>query len=118
MYIHVYVCVFVKLNDAINLYTYIVPDVPQSLEVVTVTSTSVTLQWMPPTYPNGIITHYSIHCDGMACGDFGNDVSDKMMSVIEGLSPDTDYVFEMKAYTRVGSGPSVSIPVKTRKFLK
>ena len=48
--------------------------------------------------------------------NFGRDVSDTMNGVIEELSPDTDYVFKLKAHTRVGSGPPVNLPVKTCKL--
>ena len=39
------------------------------------------------------------------------------MGTIEGLLPDTDYVFELKAYTRGGPGPPTSVAVKTCKLL-
>ena len=87
------------------------------MEVGIVTLTSVTLQWMPPEYPNGVITRYSIHYDRMDIDTFGDYASAKMTGVIEGLSPDTEYVFELKAHTRVGSGPPVSLIVKTGKLL-
>ena len=95
---------------------FVVPSEPQELKADSVTSTSVTLQWMPPTYPNGVITKYSVHYDGIGIDPFGN-VSDKMMNTIEGLSPDTQYVFEMKAYTRVGEGLPNFVAVKTRKLI-
>ena len=97
--------------------SFVVPSEPQDLEIVTVTSTSGTLQWMPPKYPNGIITCYAIQCDGRSIDAFGDYVSGKMIGRIDGLIPDTEYVIEMKAYTRVGSGPSFSLPVKTCKLL-
>ena len=108
--------VCIKLIDAANLF-YVAPSTPCSLKMVTVTSTSVTLQWMPPKYPNGVITRYSIQFDGMNVSDFVSNVSDRLMGVVEGLSPDTEYIFEIKAHTRVGPGPPVSLPVKTCKLL-
>ena len=87
------------------------------MKIVTVTSTSVTLQWMPPEYPNGVITKYSVECDEKLTEKFGDEDSDKMIDTIEGLSPDTVYVLEMKAYTRVGPGPPVNFTWKTRKLL-
>ena len=71
---------------------------------------------MPPTYPNGVITKYSVHYDGIEINPFGN-VSDKMMNTIEGLSPDTQYVFEIKAYTQEGEGLPNFVAVKTRKLI-
>ena len=72
---------------------------------------------MPPKYPNGVITQYSIEYDGKVFEKFGGDVSDTMNGLIEGLLPDTDYVFKLRAHTRVGSGPLVNLNVKTCKLL-
>ena len=73
---------------------------------------------MPPKYPNGVITQYSVQYDGINIPNFGkNNVSNKIMGTIEGLLPDTDYVFELKAYTRGGPGPPTSVAVKTCKLL-
>ena len=85
--------------------------------MVTVTSTTVTLQWMPPEYSNGVITQYSIQFDGMNINDFGSNVSDILIGTVEGLSPDTAYLLEIQAHTRVGPGPPVSLLVKTCKLL-
>ena len=77
-----------------------------------------TLQWEPPKYANGVITQYSVHYKGIDVNDFGTDVSDKKMTgIIEGLSPNTLYAFELKAHTRRGPGPAVRLSVKTRKLL-
>ena len=97
---------------------FIVPSEPQQLEIVIVTSTSVTLQWMSPEYPNGVITQYSIRYDRMIIEGFGSNASDnKVIATIEGLLPNTEYVLEMKAHTRVGPGLPVSLDVKTRKLI-
>ena len=98
-------------------YIFAAPSEPQALEIVTDTSTSLTLQWMPPKYPNGVITRYSIHHDKIDIDVFGNKFLDKMIGTIERLSPDTEYVLKLKAYTRVGVGPPVSLAVRTCKLL-
>ena len=95
---------------------FVAPSVPQQMKIVAVTSTSVTLQWRAPKYPNGVITKYSVHCNGIDIDEFG-DVSDKMIGTIEGLSPDTSYVIKLKAYTRVGPGLPVRLSIKTRKLV-
>ena len=103
------------LIDVTNLF--VAPSDPCSLEIVTVTSTSVTLQWLPPKYPNGVIKQYSIEYDGKKTDKFGDKALEKMhiTGVIEGLLPNTVYVLEMKAYTRVGPGPPVCLTWKTCK---
>ena len=89
------------------------------MEADSVTSTSVTLQWLPPKYPNGVIIQYSIEYDGNITDEFGDNLSDKKMNgTITGLSPDTIYVLKMKAFTSVGPGPPVSLTVRTCKLLK
>ena len=93
----------------------VAPSEPQQLEIDSVSSTSVTLQWMPPKYPNGVITKYSVHYDGKYIEKFGN-VPDDLIDTIEGLSPNSVYILKMKAHTRVGPGPPVSLAIKTRKL--
>ena len=38
-------------------------------------------------------------------------------AIVEGLSPDTEYVLNLKAHTRVGQGPPASLSVKTGMLL-
>ena len=109
------ICVCVKLIDVV--YLFIAPSEPCSLKLATVTSTSVTLKWMPPKYPNGIILKYSIEYDGNSIEKFGDEVSDQMTGTIEGLSPYTVYILDMKASTGVGAGPPACFTWKTRKLL-
>ena len=73
---------------------------------------------MPPTYPNGVITRYSIKCGETNIDDFDvNESDNKMTGIIKGLSPDAVYVLQMKAHTRVGPGPPLVSSVKTSKLL-
>ena len=95
----------------------LVPSEPCTLEVASVTSSSVTLQWMPPETPNGVITHYSIQFDGTVVDNFHKKTLTKMMRTVEGLSPDTEYLVQLRAHTRVAAGPPASLTVKTGKFL-
>ena len=96
---------------------FVVPSEPQQLEILLITSTSVTLQWMPPKYPNGAITRYSVHFDGRSIDEFGDKESNKITGTIEELSPNTEYVIKMKAHTQVGPGPPLSLFVETCKFV-
>ena len=83
------------------------------MEIVSDTSSSVTLQWRPPVTPNGIITHYSFLYNGINTANFGSNM---LMDTIEGLSPDTVYVLQLRAHTVVGMGPSTSETVLTHKL--
>ena len=82
------------------------------MEVDSVTPTSVTLQWMPPETPNGVITQYSIQYDGIVISDFGNKT---LNGTVEGLSPNTEYALQLRAHTRVDQGPPSSLTIKTCK---
>ena len=100
------------LTVAINFI--VGPSEPRSLVVFPVTSSSVTLQWIPPETPNGVITQYSILHDGSNITNFGNNM---LMDTIEGLSPDTVYDVQLRAHTRVGAGPPASLTFLTCKCL-
>ena len=95
-----------------NLFA--VPSEPCSLAVFFVTSSSVTLQWMSPETPNGVITQYSILYNGTNITDFGNNM---LMDTIEGLLPDTVYVLQLRAHTKVGPGPPSNLTIVTCKLL-
>ena len=94
-----------------------VPRQPCSLEVALVTSHSVTLQWIPPEPHNGVITRYSLQYDGSVIDNFGSKSGNIMMGTMEPLSPNTEYVVQLKAHTRVGSGLPSNLAVKTCKLL-
>ena len=94
-------------------FLFVVPSKPHSLEIVSVNSTSVTLQWRPPEAPNGIITHYSIQLDGSDIGNFSSSV---LMYTIERLSPDTVYVLQLRAHTGAGAGQSSIVTFITCKL--
>ena len=97
-----------------NIILFLVPSEPCSLREALVTSTSVTLQWMPPETPNGVITGYSVQYGERVIANFG---SKTLMGTVEGLSPDTSYVLQLIAHTRVGRGPPASLSVKTGMLL-
>ena len=89
------------------------PSEPHTLEIFTINSSSVTLQWTPPNPPNGVITQYSIQLNGTDIDDLSSNV---LMYTIGGLSPDTVYVLLLSAHTIVGEGPPITITVVTDKL--
>jgi len=92
----------------------LVPSNPHSLEIISINSTSVTLRWMPPDTPNGIITQYSLQSSDMT--SIANLSSNVLMFTVEGLSPDTMYELQLRAHTSVGKGPPTSVTVITCEF--
>ena len=83
-----------------------------------ITSSSVTLKWMPPTTPNGVITQYSIQYGEIVIDNFGSRTLNMIMGTVERLSPDTECVLQLRAYTKVGPGQNSSLTVKTCKLFK
>ena len=96
---------------------FTVPSEPSSLEVVSVMTSSLTLKWMPPETANGVITQYSIQYGETIINNFGNNTLNTMIGTVEGLSPDTEYILQLRAYTSVGAGPPGSLTVLTCKLL-
>ena len=94
------------------------PSEPISLEIVSVNSSSVTIQWMSPETPNGVITHYSLQYDATVIGNFGNSMRNMLIGTVEELSPDTVYLLRLTASTGAGEGLPSSITVITCKLLK
>ena len=72
---------------------------------------------MPPATPNGVIAQYSLQYGGNVIDNFGTETLNMLMGTIEGLSPDTEYVLQLRAYTRVGPGPPASLTIQTCKLL-
>ena len=83
------------------------PAAPGSLMVVDVTNTTVTLSWMTPDPPNGIIDQYQVQYRR-------SDSSDGYVSVntspptltytVTGLTTNTEYDFRVRARTGHGRG--------------
>ena len=97
------------------LQFFIAPSELQSLEVVSVNSSSITLQWRSPEILNGTILQYSIQFDD---GTVINITGNMLMATVEGLSPETVYTLQLRAHTGAGAGPPSSIIVITCKLLK
>ena len=93
---------------------FIVPNKPRLLEIVSINSSSVTLQWMPPDTPNGIITHYSLKNGTILIANLSSNV---LMFTVGGLSPLTMYELQLRAHTRVGEGPPSSVIVITSELI-
>ena len=106
-------CNYIELTDTCQLI-FSVPSEPQ-LEMVSVNSSSVTLQWSPPDPPNGVITQYSIQLNGTDRDNLNNSVR---MYTIGQLPSDTVYVLQLTASTSVGEGPPSSVTIITCKLFK
>ena len=102
---------YIELTDTCQLIIS-VPSEPQ-LEMISVNSSSVALQWSPPDPPNSVITRYSIQLNGTDVDDISNNVR---MYTIGQLPSDTVYVLQLTASTSVGEGPPSSVTIITCKL--
>ena len=97
---------------------YVVPSgAPQNFTAIGVSPTSVRLQWDPPAkkHRHGSIVLYEVvyHQRAQALDDFATN-STSLSTVIEALQPNTDYNFQLRAYTSKGPGPwNNKLPFRT-----
>ncbi|XP_065904893.1 uncharacterized protein [Dysidea avara] len=81
---------------------------PRLLTADIIQSRFMTLSWMPPDTPNGIIIQYEVQYSVNSTTLLVN-FADTLMGTVEGLSPVTLYTLQIRAYTRVGIGPFSSM---------
>ena len=86
---------------------------PRLLTTAVILPRLLTLSWMPPDTPNGIIIQYEAQYSVNSTTSL-EQFTDTLMGTVEGLLPVTIYTIQIRAYTRVGAGPfSDSITVMT-----
>ena len=89
------------------MYVITAPTAPKSLMIVNITNTTVSLSWMPPDTPNGIITQYQLQyrrSDSSTNIISLNVTNDTLTYTVTGLSSNTEYLFTVRAFTVVGHG--------------
>ena len=92
----------------------VVPTVPRSLTSVDTTDANVTLQWMEPDMPNGVIARYQVEyrvafSDDSFVSQNATSLTNATSYIVTGLSPFTEYEFRVAAATRVGLGPYTGV---------
>ena len=83
------------------------PAAPGSLMVVDVTNTTVTLSWMTPDPPNGIINQYQVQYRRSDSSDgyvSVNTLPPTLTYIVTGLTTNTEYDFMVRARTGHGHG--------------
>ena len=83
------------------------PAAPRSLKIVNTSNATISLSWMPPNTPNGMITHYQVQyrkSDSSSNVTSLNITNDDLTYTVTGLTSNTDYVFQVRAFTVVGHG--------------
>ena len=82
------------------------PTAPRSLTATVIQSTFVSLSWLPPDTPNGVITRYELQYSGSNTTARVNvDFTSTLNCTVEGFLHSTIYDIQIRAYTRVGAGP-------------
>ncbi|KAM8974303.1 LOW QUALITY PROTEIN: phosphatidylinositol phosphatase PTPRQ [Pelodytes ibericus] len=105
-----------SLSSENEIYVRTLEDVPgsppQYLRVIDVNATGITLDWRPPSEPNGIITHYEIIYTNSTVLLAENSTS--TMFSISGLNPYTLYNISVRAYTKFGHGDQTTSSLSVR----
>eukprot|EP00731_Ephydatia_muelleri_P029835 Em0021g358a len=85
-----------------------VPGPAQSLGVLQKTFTTITLMWLPPLMPNGVITQYQL--------TWGSSLPTYVtapFAVVSGLNVSSTYTFNVTAWTVVGAGKPTAVQAST-----
>ena len=83
------------------------PSAPRSLMFNYITYTTITVSWMPPLMPNGLITRYDLEYKELNDTLFTRrfPAATRRSYTITDLTPNTEYVIRIAAVTVVGRGP-------------
>ena len=82
------------------------PSVPLNLTFPPggVLNDSVTLTWLPPQHPNGVVQFYQLQQSSSGRDVFVNTTDNTTVTVLSNLTPGTPYNFSVRAFT-VAFGP-------------
>ncbi|KAG8228350.1 hypothetical protein J437_LFUL006801 [Ladona fulva] len=95
-----------------------VPEAPASIKVVPSSPTSLTVSWLPPSRPNGILTAYHIYTRVLEGGSERSSYKKRVIASrtrydATDLHQKEAYEFWVTALTRVGEGPSTRVVYST-----
>ena len=92
--------------------------VPNNLTATAENSTAITLSWMYPVEPNGVVTHYQLQCTGRE-QTLNHAVKGSLTTAtLSGLLPYTNYSCSITAHTSVGGGPAATTIILTKEDSK
>lgn len=81
-------------------------DAPTNIMTFALSPTSIHVAWAPPTFPNGVISNYTIYYSTAAANSSLTLEGGVMSHDLGGLRPHTNYTIRMSASTGVGEGPA------------
>ena len=88
---------------------------PRQVMSINKNSTSITVSWIVPATPNGVITEYQLQCSNQKQVFNHNVKGSQTTTTLSGLLPYTNYSCSITAHTRVGGGPAATISVSTKQ---
>ena len=93
------------------MYFLTAPTAPRSLMIVDVTDTTVTLSWMPPDPPNGIITSYRVQYKRSDHSSYSSidTMNTDLTYTVTGLITNTEYDFRVRADAAVGRSEPTNV---------
>lgn len=100
------------------MYLLLIPSVsspPRNVTVVNATVTSVTLSWLPPLTPIGVVQLYRVIVP-FESTVMQNTTGNETTLTVTGLIPGIMYEAQVQALTTTFGIPSSPVPVTTRKL--
>ena len=86
---------------------------PRQVMIIAENSTSITVSWIAPATPNGVITEYQLQCSNYK-QIFNHTVKgSQTTTTLSGLLPYTNYSCNITAHTSAGGGPSTTVNIAT-----
>ncbi|CAI8040944.1 hypothetical protein GBAR_LOCUS22760 [Geodia barretti] len=85
-------------------------DPPNSVSVAAISSTSIRVQWSPPSTPNGVIIHYTLYINDLPAITIPASTGRPSQSwVLDGLTDDSKLNVSLSASTKIGEGPLAKV---------
>ena len=85
-------------------------DPPNNVSVAAVSSTSIRVQWSPPSIPNGVIIHYSLYINDLPAITIPASTGRPSQSwVVDELTDDSELNVSLSASTKIGEGPLATV---------
>ena len=114
MFIHIHNCTLIANMLILCVCFLTAPTAPRSLMIVNVTDSTVTLSWLQPSVPNGIITQYQVQYRRTNGRDHYsnnqvNTMTTNLTYTVTGLKTGTEYNLRVRAFTVVRRGPSSNV---------
>ena len=108
-------CILSSTWDQAGTSLFAAPSVPVNLTFPPggVLNDSVTLTWLPPQHPNGVVSFYQLQLSSSDGHFLVNTTDNTTTTVLYYLTPGTQYTFSVRAFT-VDFGPfSAPLSIET-----